>query len=284
MIDNTIGNQTKYYRIGGIVFRMDAPDFPAAGFQEAFRVEPCTPDVTYTVRAADTLTRPDAPCIAAPEMREFYRTGDAVVRLFLDEWDSTVLISDTERGNHHDVLIRRDKLGCFSRTLALKLMNLPRAVIPFGGVFLHASFINRNGEAVLFTAPKQTGKSTQARLWETYRGTQTVNGDRALLRRQGETWYAYGSPYCGTSGICTDAALPLRAVVLLSQGKENTAARASARRAFSALLDGCSFDTWDKEQMTRLTDLFGSLITSVPFYTLSCRPDVGAVEALEALL
>ena len=279
-----IDTQVRRYRVGGLTIRLDAPDFRETDHLAAFRVPEAAPDVTYTVRAADAVSRPDAPLLAVEEMREIYRAGDVTTRLFLDEWDDSVVIADTETGNRHEVVIRQDKLPCFSETLAIKIMNLPRTVIPFGGIFLHASFIDRNGEAILFTAPKQTGKSTQARLWETYRGTTTVNGDRALLRKRDGVWYAHGSPYCGTSGICENRSLPLRAVVLLSQGKNNTAARAPVSRAFSALLDGCTYDTWDKAQVARVTSLCGDLIPAVPFYTLSCRPDVGAVEALEAML
>lgn len=48
---------------------------------------------------------------------------------------------------------------------------------------LHCAYMQREGKAILFSAPGGTGKTTQATLWEKHRGTRVVNGDKALIRR-----------------------------------------------------------------------------------------------------
>ena len=49
-------------------------------------------------------------------------------------------------------------------------------------VILHSSFISRQGEGILFTAPSGTGKSTQADLWKRHEeGVTIINGDRSIL-------------------------------------------------------------------------------------------------------
>lgn len=53
-----------------------------------------------------------------------------------------------------------------------------------GMLVLHSAYIvTRQGEGILFSGPSGIGKSTQAALWQHYGAAQTVNGDRALVRK-----------------------------------------------------------------------------------------------------
>ena len=82
------------------------------------------------------------------------------------------------------------------------LFALERQMIRRDSMILHCAYIKYCGAAILFSAPSETGKSTQAGLWEKYRGSETVNGDRALLRKIDGRWTACGWPVCGSSEIC----------------------------------------------------------------------------------
>ena len=93
-----------------------------------------------------------------------------------------------------------------------------------------------------------------------------------------------GSPYCGTSDYCEKAELPLAAVVLLSQAKENRVSRLTARAAVSAFLEGCAYDPTDSAQTAAVMDLAMAVYRDVPFYHLACLPDESAVACLESVL
>ena len=103
------------------------------------------------------------------------------------------------------------------------LFAFERRLAARGNMILHCAYVEHNGEAILFSAPSGTGKTTQANLWEKYRGGRTVNGDRALLGRKDGRWTAQGWPVCGTSEVCHNEDTPIHAVVMLSQAKENHA-------------------------------------------------------------
>ena len=153
-----------------------------------------------------------------------------------------------------------------------------------GAMMLHCSLVRWNGQAILFSAPSGTGKSTQADLWETYMGSETLDGDRAGLRSVDGVWRAYGLPFAGSSGIYRNDSAPIRAVVMLSQGPDNRIERLSPARCLHRILPEVTLHRWDPEFMNWGLDRLTDLLTAVPCYHLSCRPDRGAVELLHNTL
>ena len=77
--------------------------------------------------------------------------------------------------------------------LFTSLLALERRLVRKDQMVLHCAYVEYRGEAILFSAPSETGKTTQAGLWEKYRGSRTVNGDRSLLGKK----KAGGSPRDG---------------------------------------------------------------------------------------
>ena len=161
---------------------------------------------------------------------------------------------------------------------------LHRQLLLRGASILHASYIERNGKAILFTAPSQTGKSTQAMLWEQHAEAQIINGDRALLRQREGTWHAYGFPCCGSSRICVNRTLPLAAIVVLEQGSENRVVSMSAMEKVKALVTGMEFYHWDQMEMNLILQQATRLAEQVQIVRLVCRPDEDAVHCLKSYL
>lgn len=153
-----------------------------------------------------------------------------------------------------------------------------------GCYILHCSFVLINGKALLFSAPSETGKSTQAAFWKKHRGAEIINEDRALLYRQGDQWCASGVWATGLSNTCRNAAAPIKAVVLLGQGKENQVYHPRPSEALSRLLPQCSFSGDDPRQCRQIISLVSSLIESTPMLGFDCINDSSAVEELEKYL
>ena len=165
-------------------------------------------------------------------------------------------------------------------TIFGSLLGLEKVMIKSGAMILHSAYMCREGKAVLFSAPSETGKSTQAGLWEKYRGTRQINGDRSLLVREADdnsldgscadslsakescvkgscangqyerdkhagVWYAYGWPICGSSEICHNEAYPIQAIVMLFQAKENTIKRLGPAAAMKKLMSQITMNMWN---------------------------------------
>lgn len=164
------------------------------------------------------------------------------------------------------------------------LFALERRMIGLDALVLHSAYLYHQGEAILFSAPSGTGKSTQAGLWEQYRGSRTVNGDRSLLRPVDGRWMAGGWPVCGSSEICHNEDTPIRAIVMLDQGPDNRIRRLSPMQAFSLLYPQITINSWNMQATARAMDRIEALIGQIPVYHLSCTISEEAVRCLEEQL
>lgn len=172
----------------------------------------------------------------------------------------------------------------FTEQVLLSCLMLEELFLRCGGALLHASWIRTPQGAILFTAPCGTGKSTQAALWEAARGSEIVNGDKAALYFAGDTLRAAGLPLAGTSGICKNQEDAVRAIVLLSQAKQNRVERLRGRAAVSALLSQLYVQRWDCACVSAAAEFAASAVARTPMYHLACLPEISAVCALEKAL
>lgn len=149
---------------------------------------------------------------------------------------------------------------------------------------LHASYVDIGGKALLFTAPSETGKSTQAQLWHDYAGAELINGDRVLLGEENGVWHAYGYPNCGSSAVCVNRTLPVRAIVVLQQGRENRVEPLTAAEQIRSLVSGMVLYPWDSSEISQGLTAASRICAHVPVIRLVCRPDAEAVRVLKDYL
>ena len=250
---------------------------------EQFSCPPGQPDLTVRIRPAADPRVPSGKPRHTPEA-EWYRTDQGEAAVVKDMDGNVLWVAEYRRDGAVETWFSTVSGVPLTSFVISEIINLPRLLLQRGSLFLHASYIVTEGQAILFTAKKQTGKSTQAALWQRYAGAEIVNGDRAMIERRGDTYYACATPYSGTSKICGKTDAPLRAVVILSQGDRSEARPASPGEALRALLAGCTVDRTAEPQMELFLNAAEGIAASVPFYVLRCLPDESAVTALQQAL
>lgn len=158
------------------------------------------------------------------------------------------------------------------------------AVLPRGGIVLHAVAMRWRNKAVLLSAASGTGKTTHAGLWQQIERVEIINGDRALCVADEGAWSVYGQPWCGSSGQSINTSSAIGAIVLLEQSEKNEIVRLSAFEAAHGLLPRVFAPSWDAALAENVLDCLDSMTAQIPVFRLRCRPDAEAVLTLRHAL
>lgn len=169
-------------------------------------------------------------------------------------------------------------------TIFWSIFALERHLIKKESMILHCSFITYKNHAILFSGPSGIGKSTQANLWKNNRHVKIINGDRCLLEKNDEKWYANGWPVCGSSEICINEKYNLGSIVFLNQGKENSIKLLEKKDAIKKLISQITINYWNQEFVNKAISLAENIAENINIYELTCTPDISAVEVLEEKL
>lgn len=150
----------------------------------------------------------------------------------------------------------------------------------YDAAFVHASLVDTMGEGgVMFVGRSGIGKTTQARLWNQFRGAEIINGDKVFLTLDGDgTVTAHGNPWRGSSTYCLNKSVPLKGVVVLDQAPTNTIRRLSTFEVLSQFVPHIFLPQWDKGLTDMVMKTIASILPLVPVFRLSCRPDEEAVQ------
>ena len=180
-----------------------------------------------------------------------------LTKSILEKGKITVICDSSYRKNmmNTDVLLKKIYLESFF------LMN--RSFI------LHSSLIQFEGSAIAFCAPKQTGKSTQAALWEKKMGARILNGERSGIKlpdleEENQPIMAYGLPHAGSSSIYINEGAPLKAIILLEQAPENTLEPIPGNAAFSRMFSQVNVPRTDEKLLTLAIEHLEEVIRNVP--------------------
>ena len=277
----------KYYRFAGIELAISIPEkwmYPEDLQLTAFRTDSVTHPHRYRLEVAGEFPEQLGEPLAYQPGSVIYAAGEGYIRYQGISLENANIRAE-HRGLDHRVTIKNELVASYiSARLVLNSLDVEHLVSAAGGVILHSSYIARERKAIVFTAPSGTGKSTQAELWKKHRGSEIINGDRAVLIREAGCICAAGLPFSGSSSYCGNRTLPLAAVVCLKQAPETTIRRIRGLEAFRKIWEGCCVNTWNREDMAAASALVEALLEQVPVFELACTPDESAVNALEAQL
>lgn len=147
----------------------------------------------------------------------------------------------------------------------------------FDAFWLHAAVIQMGDACYGLTAPSGYGKTTNARLWlQAYpHQARIINGDNPIIRRKGETFFAYGTPFCGKEGYQVNTGVPLKGFCYLQHGEENAIRRMDKAVAFAQLLREYQNQFWPQYR-EKYIQLLQDFAETVPIYVLTCNRQVEA--------
>ena len=246
-------------------------------------------DIEYTIEIINGAWKKRGEKIQEVRKTAVYETNESYFKYFF--WsvhtEEKFIILEQRKNDYQHFNIYIPKKGVDSLFKEFHLsafLSIERPLLQYNAFQLHASVIAWNGRGILFSAPSGTGKSTQANLWEKYENAKILNGDRAIIRKKNNRFKVYGSPYAGTSGVYTNISVPICAIVILAQGKENYIKKLKRIEAFKKIYSESTICAWDQFFIMEFVVLLVGLINDIPVYYLSCRPEKAAVDLLKKVM
>lgn len=286
----------KRYQIGDVIIQWKDGNFELESdeFTELFQIikgdeGSYVDEIVYEIHYANLEKYKNETLLQKNGLYELYETVDGKFLVF--HWATCrfafgFYVNDLEKGNIVTCYFNPEMKNQIPLAAVrfFSCAGLHSKLLQKGALVFHSSYMDWNGQAILFAGKSGVGKSTQASLWEKHAGAEIINGDRTLLRKKGGIWHAYGYPCCGSSDICINRTLPLKAIVILEQGNENKVETLTMGQKYRALFTGSEMYLWYEKEMERVNRLVEEIMTGVRIIKLVCRPDADAVEVLKTAL
>lgn len=168
--------------------------------------------------------------------------------------------------------------------LSLLVLSLRR----YGGLVLHGTAAEVDGQGILCVGVSGKGKSTLARLLDAT-GATVLTDERPILRQSpfstlggfpSESFRVYGSPWPSSAGFARNASAPLQRIYFLEHGERDQLIPLSPSDAVSRLIHVATFPWQDPVLLDPYLATVDLLLRVVPCAVLSFRPTPAVVDVI----
>lgn len=146
---------------------------------------------------------------------------------------------------------------------------------------IHSSMVDYQNRGILFLGPSGIGKTTMAELWSKYRNALIINGDMNFVQEAEDGFLGWGTPWHGSSPYCENTNVPVYALVILKQAPLNSIRLLEGFEKVQQVSNNIIYPQWTENGMELCLETLDHLLSRVPVYELSCRPDQDAVKLTE---
>jgi hypothetical protein len=221
-----------------------------------------------------------------PPIWTLYRqNGQSFIRIFEDERfpgleRMLLLTPDMKEGSLYFSDTAAAGPGLFhGPTMELLMINY---LAQGKGAVLHACGIVKRDSGMIFVGESGAGKSTLAGLWAQRSGVDILSDDRIIVRKMGDRYWMYGTPWHGEADYASPQGVALEDIFFLRQGVENAVEPVNAMSAVSRLVT-CSFPPhWDAKGMNFTLGFFADAAANVPCHELTFVPDSSVIDFIRA--
>lgn len=146
---------------------------------------------------------------------------------------------------------------------------------------IHSSLVKFHEKGILFLGPSGVGKTTQAELWKYYREAVIINGDMNFVQEKENQFYAWGTPWHGKSPYCINTKVVVHALIILKQDIKNSIRELGSFEKVTKVSNSVFYPEWIENGVQMCLETLDHLLSRIPVYELSCRPDEEAVKLTE---
>ena len=189
--------------------------------------------------------------------------------------DITLSVTDKQLENMLSRSVEGTKIGGIENLAMSSEFN--RAAIKYGVMLVHSSALVYDGGAYLFSADSGVGKSTHTKLWLKAFGDKVhiMNDDKPVVMLYDDRAVAFGTPFDGGSGIALNENFPLKAIIFVERGEENSVRIPESKEIIQKLY--CQTARMvDRKTAEKMLLNIEKLLSLTKFYVLTCNMDISA--------
>lgn len=271
------------YNIGGIKleFNYCFPQYFEERIKQYQISDEAKTDYLINVSVENNLELPNSNLIINHKKKKVYRNNSKVtVCLFendeimsiveyLDDYSLVnIIISQSYSGNSAEYEYIMS--GLIFISIAMINNMLP----------IHASAINFNNQAVIFSAPSTTGKSTHANLWmKKWPEITIINDDKPIITFNDGEIRVVGTPWSGKTCLNNNISVPLRAIIFLQQSSNNYLEELDNKAKITHLMRNIQRPI-ESQEIDWVMEKINILINEIPMYLLHCNISEEAVDVV----
>ena len=149
-----------------------------------------------------------------------------------------------------------------------------------GIIVFHGSSFMINGNAYILTARSGVGKSTHARLLKEYLGEEMtyINDDKPLVDVKGEKIIVYSSPWNGKERRGNNISAPLKGVIFLDRGIDNTYRKIINKEEIYIRLLSQIYLPKEKDKREKALQIIDIILEKINFYQINVNTDISAAK------
>lgn len=258
----------------------------------------CIPKQLGAFRSADDNSgkkMPDLTLELAERMPESHQNGTLLIRnkdLTVCTWEEGYVLRFDALENIYEIWMKED--GSYARIYYRRPMkeeeqdSLFLAIRPVflflaqrKGMFaLHSASLLYLEKAWLFSGPSGMGKSTHTALWKKLFNTPYLNGDLNLIGKEGNHFWVYGIPWCGTSEIFTTEKKELGGIILLEKAAAEEIVSLKKEQKTLRVMQRMISPPWTAELMVKNLKFAEAIAEEKPVYFLRCTKNDTAAEVM----
>ena len=139
------------------------------------------------------------------------------------------------------------------------------------GFVFHGAVISYKGKGYLFAGNSGVGKTTHILKWVSLfpKDVQIINGDKPILRKHGNVWFAYGSPWMGKENLGTNNSVQLSGICFLEQESYNATSVVNQSDAVALLMHQV-LKPRTRSEWSSIATLMSHVIQNIPVIKLKC--------------
>lgn len=154
-------------------------------------------------------------------------------------------------------------------------------ILPFHNAFvLHGASFDVEGTGVAILAKSGTGKTTHLSRWKNFLSDKmtVVNGDKPIVRFEGDTITAYGTPWCGKENLGSNSKTLLKHICFIERDQNNYTEKITKDDALPRIFNQVYMPTKDPQAVTKTMELIDRLLSGCHLWVIHCNMDENAGE------